>query len=398
MEDEDYNLEKKLLLSIIHKFYTTSSDTKLEIQETRKIDWINLLKFAGKNGVIPLLWTAVKNTSSKIVPKYIYQAIEKNTFSITQRNIVIISELKKILEIFECFKTKVIVFKGPVLLFLYPNISLRACGDIDLLILKKDIGKVTKFLHQNGYDLLPHLPFEKVLKEKHALTYLNKEKTVQIDVHWRMQDLNEHFKINPSDIWNAMEVKTMYGSKIPVFNNVFLIISTCIHHGFRNNWSKLKYISDFALILKSNDTINWEAILRLTDKLDLTRTLLTGAILSYELLEIQLPDVLIKEIKNNKKAKKISTLIITRLYISESKINNLNNFLFNYLIKSKLRQNFIAKVLLLKEFLTDFTFRTFEPNELDKQEYKLPWALYPLYIILKPVRLLSKFKLLPFTK
>ena len=155
-------------------------------------DNINLINLAYHHGILPLVYQTLKNLQNNNLfhNTELLSELKTHYISISQKNILMSSELIKIMKLFEENNIEALAFKGPTLAqSSYGNITLRQFGDLDLLIKKEDCYKMINILLQNHY--IPDIELKEDTKEiflKRAnVINLHKEYNgVYIDIHWRL--------------------------------------------------------------------------------------------------------------------------------------------------------------------------------------------------------------------
>ena len=122
-----------------------------------------LIALARQHGILPLVYKTLKNLSESIA-----SSSSRNTYhvarstllselkplymSIVQRNMLMTSELLRIMKLLEENSIEALAFKGPALSQMaYGDITLRQYVDLDVLVKKEDIYKIDALLKDRGY-------------------------------------------------------------------------------------------------------------------------------------------------------------------------------------------------------------------------------------------------------
>lgn len=88
---------------------------------------------------MPLVYKRLKNYQ-ELVPKIVLSGLKLNYMNIVKHNMLLTSELIKIMKLLEENDIEAVSFKGPILAQLaYPDITLRQYADLDILIKKEDV-------------------------------------------------------------------------------------------------------------------------------------------------------------------------------------------------------------------------------------------------------------------
>jgi hypothetical protein len=200
------------------------------------------------------------------------------------RNIVLFSELEKILTSFD----KAIIIGGVGLAkTAYSNIGLRPMSDIDLLVKEKDLPSLKSVLENLGYR------FENERSDEIHYTNNNPDITFHIDIH---TDLIYIPKPKLSDIW-ARAVKANFGSirgfiLSPEDALIYAITDAFIGHGRITQ----NTINDVTVILDKY-LINWILLRKLIKQYGLEVPLYYGIISIKKQSDIDVPGWFMNKIK-----------------------------------------------------------------------------------------------------
>ena len=129
---------------------TPSKDDAHFIQNLlSEIDYQQLIDIASRHGVLPLVYKTLKDLSQgdKGSIQDFLSELKPINMSIAQRNMLMSSELIKIMRLLEENHIEALAFKGPALAqTAYGDITLRQFGDLDILIREKDRSRVIDLL------------------------------------------------------------------------------------------------------------------------------------------------------------------------------------------------------------------------------------------------------------
>lgn len=374
-----FKTEDKLLVYCLKAHFNCNSNTK-EIIKTilkKQLDWDYFIARTSYNRVVPL----VLNTLQKVAKEKIPKLVAKRLFSVydelstkTHYNII---GLKKLLILFNGNNIPIIPFKGVMLGIYYKDLSLRDGYDIDIIIKKQDFYKVYDLLLLNGYK--PELQHDynelcKFLSARHSYPFTNKE-NITVDVHWALENENEGFRYPMEHIWEKHTKATYFDIEMAMLSPNDLFLSTCIHHGLRSSWCKLKFIFDFAVILDKMKQLNWKEIICTAEKLKIKNSILAGAFLANKLLEISVPFEINKALSKNKIVKRIEPIIYKRLF---SDYNDDDKMIYDKWVKIYTSDKLVTTIL--------------KPNIKDQNFIRLPKYLYFIYYFIRPLRLLIQSK------
>jgi hypothetical protein len=249
------NIPKELKL-IINLLNLDNGKIKFDVND---MDWGLFLQLAFHHRIYPLLYTKLNELDSNIIPDKIVQALAKryqrNTFKMLQLSAV----MEQLSKLFIENQIRPLILKGPVLADdLYGDISLRTCGDLDILVPIEDLSNVNDLLLELGYEKDEYI--KTVLNDwkwrHHHYTYYHSSLGIKIEIHWR---LNPYPCKEPSftELWERKRISsitthpTYYLGKEDLF--FFLVL-----HGARHGWSRLRWLVDIHYIV--GQELNWDTI------------------------------------------------------------------------------------------------------------------------------------------
>ena len=298
-------------------------------------------------------------------------------------------EVKKVIQITLSHGIRILPWRGPVLAEqIYGTISSRNFGDLDFIFNKGDLKALKNALSEIGYHRQKlEIEEETLLEEEHALAFLKKEKGVsfELDFHWSIAEKYWNLNYPDKEIWSRLQKYNFRGNNIEILSPDDLILCLSIHHGLRSNWRKLKYICDFALIMKHYNTIDFLKLMNRAKSIGIDNSFLTGVYVAREMLGITLHKDLLRILFMNPRVKWAGNAVIDRLLRAEKKAQ---------------RETFFTQFLGHRNFLPIFfklvtkrTSKLLTPNEQDKSVVSLPKNWQFLYYFVRPFRLMKKFGL-----
>jgi len=122
------------------------------------------------------------------------------------------------------------------------------------------------------------------------------------------------YKYNPSfeDLLERSQQVAVAGSMIQSFAPEDLLQILC-YHGAKNRWERLKHICDIAELVRANQDMDWDAVIRRTEATRGLRILGLGLYLAHKLLDLKLPDEVLKRVLSDKQVISLGAWVIARL-------------------------------------------------------------------------------------
>lgn len=380
----DYASNEFMLLTRCAKSFVNprlGETDKIKTTVDEGIDWQKFLLMASAHSISLLVWhsfNGLRNIFAGKIPATVLASLEENANRIRNKVNLCASELNNVTTALS--GVPFLIFKGPSIGRYYADNTLRHWGDLDLIIHKEDFFKVKDLLGAIGF--VPKLTQDEMqtrLKaDCHSFPFQN-ARNVELDIHWRIENAYENLKFPMEAIWVKPGRLVCAGVEIPTLSAEYLIFATCIHHGVREAWYRLKYISDFAVLVNNHKDLDWLEMARSAKTIRIKKAFLVGFLLINHFFEIEIPDAIKKEIAKDKSTTKAADLV--RKLISNSRellIGRDDKVSIQYLLMDN-----STKVMRLKASLMKFG-----PSQKDKSFLRLPLFLRFFYVVLRPFRLL----------
>ncbi|WHY95065.1 nucleotidyltransferase family protein [Neobacillus cucumis] len=345
-------------------------------EDFKNFDWNMFLDLAVHHRVYPLLGSNPQSFGSVLFPQFVVQTInnyyKKNIFKMLH----LCGEMEQLAKVFKSNGMKVIFLKGPILgREIYGDISLRTCGDLDLLIPIEDLEVMDKLLEINGYVKDDYI--QSVLKDwkwrHHHVTYYHSTKNIKVEIHWRLNP-GPGKEPNFKGLWERKRETLLSNSPIYCLGreDLFLFL---VSHGARHGWSRLRWLIDIHRMIEQG--IDWSKINSLMKKYDNFHVIGQSIILSSRLLNTKVTKEMQRFISNNQ-----SKMLAQGAIFYIEKMINLHNerlpkdvslYHGRHLYSLMSRQQ---KALFILSYLY--------PYHIDTVTLPIPRKLHFLYFILRP--------------
>ena len=302
---------------------------------------------------------------------------------IVKQNMLMTSELIKVMKLLEKNKIEAISFKGPVLSqMVYGDITLRQYVDLDILVHEKDLGRAAFLLEEIDYTF-DKILLTKILENKsifHDIS-LSKNGFVTVELHWRFFSNEFNTGLEDIDLKDGLYEITISKQKLKTFKNEILILYLCIH-GAKHNWERIEWLIDISRYIK-NYEIDWAFLLNISNNTKTTKILFSTLYLCSSILNLELPiDISekIKEEKIQKLSKDFESLFLKRFKDSLTKKVDTKNI---SKIQFDLLEGYRAKSLFLLSLL--------KPSEIEYQTITLSKNLKFLYYVIRPFNIIKRW-------
>ncbi|MGD0428467.1 MAG: nucleotidyltransferase family protein [Candidatus Acidiferrales bacterium] len=378
------SLEKQLLVCCARTSLTPEGAAKIREILAGPLDWDFLLWEAEENSVSPLLERHLSAVAPSAAPAAAQEQLKKTCRANTVRCLYLTAELINILRLFQAQSIPTIPYKGPVLAAqAYGDVALREFEDLDIILRQSDVPKAHEIVVSLGYKP----KFDWILSPGAAASLVPGEYNYRDESRRAMVELHteitlRHFPIKPdldAFIRNLAPVR-LSDRDILTFTAEDLLPMLCIH-GSKDFWERLSWIADVGELVRSHPALDWDRVARFAQPLNATRMLNLGLALAVRVLGASLPPEISARVQADRVAAEVAAEVQQRLLSRPFRT-----------LDAAGRFRFRRRMLEGKFDGWRYAMRlAVVPSEDDWQMMRLPRALAPLYVALRPLRLLQKY-------
>ena len=373
--------EADLLLACARTQITPRISDRIRAAVQQEIDWIGLIRLAMRHDVMPLLYRNLQFVCPNSVPESVFRPVRARYEVQTAQAKRYAEELVRILSLFEEQGIPAVPYKGPTLAQrLYGDLSLREFGDLDIMILQRDVPRAQDLIRSYGYKFAYLKSADKLteyIRANRELQFYHPDGT-QLELHWRFALQLACVKHDPERFLQRFETISLAGAQVPSLplEVYFLILAM---HGTKHKWRQLKLICDIAEILGQPD-LDWKYVLQEAEDLGLKRMLAVAALLAEDPLEAVVPAELAHGLNIDRTARALTAEVRRALF--EAPVEDWHaqaDFPFQLKIRERLRDRASMLFWNLPSKL--------EPDERDRRFLPMPEFLSSMYYMVRPVRL-----------
>ncbi|MDB2262059.1 nucleotidyltransferase family protein [Halorubrum ezzemoulense] len=345
-------------------------------------DWSDVLTLAGGHGIVPLLNESISGIE-ELVPREYAQTVQSRCRSRALENIRYVERLHDLNDAFRENQIRVIPYKGPVVAEVaYGSISCRWFSDLDFLVIEEDPLDAHGVLQDQGYKQTEFagIPPSKlvngsIFQWEGEFHFLNERDEIPIDLRHQFVGKYRNAEGLFSDLWERRTSVSLAGESVPALSpedRVVLLLA----HGTKHGWCRLSWVCDVALLLQQD--IQWNDIIDRAAQYGWKTAVLLGIAVAAELAEIDVPRSVRRQISADPRAN-IGSAILCALFSADPTGDRLDLdpltiiLLLNNTPRDSLREAFNKAV---------------SPWPSDYQWISLPQKLYPLYYLVRPIRIL----------
>jgi hypothetical protein len=277
-----------------------------------------------------------------------------------------------------------IPYKGPVLASqAYGDISLRQFEDLDVITRQADLLRARDVMISLGYrPKFPWILSDGVPGSIVPGDYAYTDDARQILVELHTERSMRHFPVPPDiDAFMQNLVPVSLGvHEIETFSAEDALAVLCIH-GSKHFWEKLLWIADIAEMIRSRPHLDWSATFSRAELYRAQRMLKVGLALASDLFGTPLPEEIKVRVSADRVAMELTAAIERNLVRREPQaLRAAGRFQF--------RRRMVPGAFMGWRYALRLATA---PAEEDLEMVRLPKALAPLYIALRPIRLLRKY-------
>lgn len=371
-----YSPEFELLLcSIQSPLGLNKQQRTLELIQG-ELNWDYLLHIARRHKIMLMLCANLESIGEWKIPEHVMEQLTTYRQGSLARSEFLGEELPKILNTFTREGIRAIGYKGPILsVSAYKSSKLRHFRDLDILVSPDDIKKAKQVLLAEGYKMTSELFWENEFRKQ--------ENDMVIDLHRQITPRFFPFTMDFEGLWARLQPVNLGSVILMSFAPEDALLVSCVYLS-RDCWQKhekLVQISDIAMLINANPDVNWEELLQRSIELGGKKMLLLGLSLTQQLLHIELPALISREIEEDNQLKKLSSQVC-QWFFTEADLG-LQRKLF-YLKVRERREDILPHLPYLLKYW-------FTPSKTDHDFLPLPSYLSFAYYGVRQVRLITKY-------
>jgi hypothetical protein len=287
-------LEKKLLLAVASLNENAEIETLLS-NYADDIDWFVLVEMAMKHDVSGILCKVLLEISKTVVPEAIMLACQQKLRQQRLINEAAQQQLTELLIKLNTAGIEAVPFKGITLaMSAYGDISLRSFRDLDFLIREEQIEACLSQLRELGYH---HEHGLSPKQWQEFVDYAGQDilfgQGLPVEPHWALAPRTLSLDIDYIRLWERVSSTSFNGQTVLTLSPEDELIILCMH-GSKHEWSKLKWVVDLSLFIRSHTDIDWDIIMNRAQSQGLSRIVIFGLALTQRLVGSAIPESVIQ--------------------------------------------------------------------------------------------------------
>ena len=343
------------------------------------IDWAEVLRLAEYHGVLPVV---AHNLIGQNLPPAIESSLRSAYQANLRRSLWFAAELARIVQHFDRCDLRAIPYKGPVLAqSAYGDLGLRSFSDLDLLMSPADFDRAKRALAEIEYR--PTTEQSAVverfwLRAGYERSFDGAAGKNLVELQWALLPHFYGVELRVEDLIERSGRTIVVGCEIPCLSTEDSLLTLCLH-GAKHLWTRLIWISDIAQTLRSS-FIDWPLVVSRARDAGIVRILGVSFWLVKNVLHSELPEEAENMIAADSDASVLGREFAERLALGAAYDFESTEY-FRLILK--LRERSADRRRYLWRLLST-------PSVGDLAAVHLPEALFPLYRVVRPLRLLRK--------
>ena len=344
------------------------------------VDFPRLFDLAERHRVVALLHRFLATAP---LPAEARAELRARNRADAHRGLALAAELRRLLAALEGAGVEALAYKGPALAMqAYGDLALRAFVDLDLLVREGDVPRALEALDEAGY--APALALSPAQARHFGrvdgdFPLLHRATGTLVELHARISSERFCMPIGTEGLMRRARAVPVGGGAVRTLGDDDLLLVLCVH-GAKHRWKRLEWLAALAALLRAGRG-DAEATLALAAGARARRTVLLGLALARRLLGAPLPEAVARAIEEDRRLPRLLAEAEGRMFDEEAGEGEETaaNLAFNF----RARDGFADRARYAARWL-------FAPSPEDWRWARLPDALFPLYRVLRPVRLLLR--------
>jgi hypothetical protein len=382
--DETGYAEKRLLAACARTTMSPEAVSTLRELAARRLDWELVISAAAENSVMPLLARQCSVHAADFVPAEALETIKGAARANTLRCLTLTGELLRVLEELARRGIPAIPYKGPVLSAqIYADVAMREYEDLDIVLRHKDLEAADEAMKSLGYTArYPWLTSQtsSAWMVPGEYNYREQARGIMVELHTELTMRHFPERLELEELFSRLVSVNVGGHEVKTFCAEDLLPILCVH-GAKDYWERLSWVADIAELAQENSGLDWNLAFRSSARWKADRMLNVGLALAKELLGAQLPPIAARRVEADRASESIAKGFAERL-LDRERVPMDGKSVF------KFRRQMGGGGLAGRKYAWRLALA---PAEDDWKMAKLPSRLTPLYIALRPLRLLKKY-------
>lgn len=349
------------------------------------LNFDEILANAIQNGVALVMNERIIKIAPDLISPEQRQLLIETVRATAAKAMGLTGELVRLYQRFEAAQIAAIPYKGPVLATIaYGNVARRDYTDLDIVLQQRYIPEATALLQSAGY--VPQFDPQEAHAGEHGFApgqylFLSSATGTPVELHTERTLRYFPIPIDFRELTSRLMTVEIGERRLRTFSVEDTLVMLCVH-GAKHFWERLGWVLDIAELVAARP-VDWTLLTQIAAKMQSTRLLLLGLYLAHDLFDAPLPEPLLEEIGRDRAVQQLAETVYKQYAdISDPGAGVLHRAVFRLRSRDKFWPG--LRHLLRLGII---------PTERDLQTVRLPRSLAPLYVLVRPWRLLGEYGL-----
>jgi hypothetical protein len=350
-----------------------------------ELNWADAVATAFQHHVAALLYANLKATAGELVPTVWLDSLRQYASESSGLSLLLFSELVRLHEMFEAEQLPLVPYKGPVLSWLaYGNLTGRTFIDLDFVTKQENVPRATALLKSAGFR--PEFsPQEELSGQRgHApgqYGFFREANRTHVELHTERTLRYFPVPLDFDKMSRRFLTVEIAGRRMLTFSTADTLVMLCVH-GAKHFWDRLAWSVDVAELIRAQP-VDWDLSLQVASEMKSMRVFLLGLCLAHDLLDAPLPPPVLRRIELDATVRWLADKVWAQFGgAADASPGVVPRALFRLRSRDSVGQG-----------LRHVARLTTSPTERDRQSAYLPRSLAPLYLLVRPFRLLQEYGL-----
>jgi hypothetical protein len=347
------------------------------------VNWPDVMAIAERHRLSPVVYEIIAGTAQDLISPAQLNVLREATVHSTRAGMALLRELLRLHRIFEAAQILVIPYKGPLLAWVaYGSFIRREYSDLDFIVQQEYIPDAIDVLKSAGY----RPQFDP--REAHAgqgatapgqYSFLSHPQKILAEFHTERTLRYFPTPIDLQDLASRLMTVGIGEQRLRTFSIEDTLVMLCVH-GAKHFWERLGWVLDIAKLVTAQE-VDWTLATLIAARMESTRVLLLGLYLAHDLFDAPLPEQLLEEICRDRTVQELAEKVYEQYAgISDPSAGVLPRAAFRFRLRDGIGQGLRHTLRL-----------AMSPTESDRHTVRLPRWLTPLYVLVRPWRLLREY-------
>lgn len=361
----------------------TEAKERIRTLIRKGLNWPDVVAIAARHRLSPVVYEAIAGTAQDLISPEQLNELRKAAAPSTAIGMALLRELLRLYGLFEAAEIPVIPYKGPVLAWVaYGSFIRREYQDLDFAVEQKYIPQVATLLQSEGYR--PQFDSQEAQAGQDGAApgqyaFLSPPQKLLVEFHTERTLRYFPVPIDFQDLNRRLMTVEIGGQRLRTFSVEDTLVMLCVH-GAKHFWERLGWVLDVAKLASACE-VDWAQVERIAGKMETTRVLHLGLFLAQDLFGAPFPLPLLEEISRDSNVRELAEKVYAQYEsIAVPGAGVVPRAMFRIQLRDGIGQGLRHTLRL-----------AMSPTESDRQTVRLPRWLAPLYVLVRPWRLLREY-------